>query len=288
MNWMFTPPNLFGMRRNCNRTCNQNTAFPSSNCVSETNPSVSIPSPHTNTAGPQGPRGEPGPPGCPGEPGPPGCPGEQGPPGCPGEPGPPGCPGEQGPQGPRGEPGPPGCPGEPGEPGPQGVTGPQGLQGATGPQGPRGEPGARGPAGPPGYPQNCIFASFLGEGIILPENAPLPLETAIPDITRNISPYDGCSVLLTPGCYAIYYYISTIVKKNDFIRLTPVLNDCAQTIYTGYAEAAKRKETLTISRYFIIELSTASTLYFAWDSSADTSEINMSLSIEKLGRQFSE
>ena len=233
----------------------------------------------------QGPKGEPGPPGCPGErgePGPPGCPGERG------EPGPPGCPGERGetgPQGPRGEPGPPGCPGERGETGPQGVTGPQGSQGATGPQGPRGEPGARGPAGPPGYPQNSIFASFLGQELILPENANLPLKIDISDITQNISLCNDYSILLTPGCYAVYYYISTVMKRHGFIKLTPIFNDCVQTVYTVYAEAEKRKEMLVISRYFIIEIPSTSTLFFAWDSSASTSKINMNLSIEKLGRQ---
>lgn len=84
--------------------------------------------------------------------------------------------GEPGPQGPRGEAGPPGCPGERGETGPQGVTGPQGPQGEPGPQGPRGETGARGPAGPSGYPQNSMFASFLGTGLILSGNARLPLK----------------------------------------------------------------------------------------------------------------
>lgn len=321
-NWMFNPPNLFGMgrnfNRNYNRNYNRNTTQSSSNCVSKTNMAVSDPSCHTNTKesgeydsscgceselmrasqesnlsgcsvkcgepGPQGPRGEPGPPGCPGERGevgPQGPRGEQGPPGCPGEHG---EPGEPGPQGPRGEPGPPGCPGERGETGPQGVTGPQGPQGATGPQGPRGEPGIRGPAGPPGYPQNSIFASFLGQELILPENASLPLKVDIPDITKNISLCDDYSVLLTPGCYAICYYISTEMKRHGFIKLTPIFNDCVHTTYAAYAETTKRKEMLVISRYFIIEISSPSTLFFEWDSSAGASKINMNLSIEKLNR----
>ncbi len=192
---------------------------------------------------------------------------------------------EPGPQGQRGEPGPPGCPGERGEPGPQGVTGPQGPQGATGPQGPRGEQGARGPAGPPGYPQSSIFASFLGQEIILPECASLPLKTAIPDITRNITLCKDYSLRLTPGWYAVYYYISTKVKRHDFIKLTPICNNCVQTAYAAYAEAAKRNETLVISRYFIIEAPNESTLFFVWDSSAGASVINMNLSVEKLNRQ---
>ncbi len=186
-NWMFNPPNLFGMGRNYNRNCSRNTVPNSSNYKSEENTAVSDPSQHTNAAeaeendsscgcepelveaektfvspdccchcaerGPQGPKGEPGPPGCPGErgePGPPGCPGERG------EPGPPGCPGE------RGEPGPPGCPGERGEPGPQGPRGEPGPpgypgergepgpQGVTGPQGPQGATGPQGPRGEEG------------------------------------------------------------------------------------------------------------------------------------------
>ncbi|MDE5698486.1 MAG: collagen-like protein [Lachnospiraceae bacterium] len=256
--------------------------------------------------GPMGPRGEPGPPGCPGErgePGPPGCPGERGesgpmgfrgepgPFGCPGErgePGPPGCPGERGepgPMGPRGEPGPPGCPGDRGEQGPQGVTGPQGPQGATGPMGPRGEPGARGPAGPPGYPQNSVFASFLGYELVMPESARLPLKADIPDTTGNISPCNNCAVTLTPGCYAVSYYISAIIKKRGFIKLTPVFNDCEQAVYTVSAEAVRRRQELVMSRYFIIEVSGMSPLFFTWYSSAGISKISMNLCIQKLCRQ---
>lgn len=272
-NWMFNPQNLFGMRRNFNKNYNQNTVQPSFNNVSGTNKAVSNPSRYTNITKSGGynscccepelqePRGEAGSPGCPSEPG------------------------EIGPQGPRGEAGPPGCPGERGETGPQGVTGPQGPQGATGPQGPRGEPGVRGPEGPPGYPQNSIFASFLGQELILTENANLPLKIDIPDITQNISLYDDYSVWLTPGCYVICYYISTVMKMNGFIKLTPVFNDCMHTIYTAYAETAKRKKILVISRYFIIEIPNASRLFFAWDSSESSSKINMNLSIEKLSRQ---
>lgn len=310
---MFNPPNMFGMRRNFNRNYNQNTVPSSSNCVSEAGMAASDPAQHTNNAehdssccckpvpmkpaeeleisgcpgerrecGPQKPREECGPPGCSGERG------ETGPRGPRGEPGPPGCPGERGeigPQGPRGEPGPPGCPGERGEAGPQGVTGPQGPQGVAGPQGPRGERGARGPAGPPGYPQNSIFATFLGQGIILPENASLPLKTDIPDITQNISVCNDYSVMLTSGCYAISFYISTVMKGRGYIKLTPVFNDCAQTIYTAYAETEKRKEMLVISRYFIIKIPSTSVLFFVWRSSSGISKVNMNLSIEKLGRQ---
>lgn len=193
--------------------------------------------------------------------------------------------GPMGPQGPRGEPGPPGCPGERGETGPQGVTGPQGPQGATGPQGPRGEPGARGPAGPPGYPQNSIFASFLGRELILPESASLPLKIEIPDSTQNISLCDPYSVGLTPGYYAVSYYISAVMKRHGFIKITPVFNDCRQTAYASYAEAARRKEMVVLSRYFIIEIPAASALFFAWHSSEGASRINMNLSIEKLCRQ---
>lgn len=223
-----------------------------------------------------------------GEPGPPGCSGESDRIGLRGEPGPPGCPGERGepgPQGPRGEPGPPGCPGERGEPGPQGVTGPQGPQGATGPMGPQGEPGARGPAGPPGYPQNSVFASFLGYELVMPESARLPLKVDIPDTTGNISPCNNCAVMLTPGCYTVCYYISAIMKKRGFVKLTPVFNDCEQAVYTVSAEAVRRRETLVLTRYFIIEVSVLSPLFFTWYSSAGTSRINMNLCIQKLCRQ---
>ena len=156
-NWIFSPPNLFGMRTP-NRNFCQNAAQPSSNGIYQNN-TVSTDHPqHTSTA-----ESEEHASSCYCESGtmaagefaePFGVPFEWE---------------EPGPMGPRGEPGPPGCPGERGEIGPQGVTGPQGPQGATGPMGPRGEPGPRGPAGPPGYPQNSIFASFSGKDLIMPE-----------------------------------------------------------------------------------------------------------------------
>lgn len=211
-----------------------------------------------------------------------------GPAGPAGEPGPPGAPGERGepgPMGPRGEPGPPGCPGERGEPGPQGVTGPQGPQGSTGPMGPRGEPGPRGPVGPPGYPQNSVFASFSGQGLIMPENASLPLKIDIPDPTQNISLHDKYSVVLTPGYYIVCYYISTVMKKHGFIKLTPIFNNCEQTAYATFAKTARRKEMLVLSRYFIMEISNSSTLFFVWHASTGACKINMNLIIEKLCRQ---
>lgn len=260
-NGKFNPPNLFGMGRSPNRNYNENTAHVSSNFIVNANTGISEHSQQVSTAE----SGEYVYPCC-----------------CESEPI--GVRGEPGPMGPRGEPGPPGCSGERGETGPQGVTGPQGPQGATGPMGPRGEPGERGPAGPPGYPQNSVFASFLGQELILPERASLPLKIHIPDTTQNISLNNNNSVMLTPGYYAIYYYIFTVMKKHGFIKLIPIVNDCKQTVYTTYAASEKRREMLAISRYFIIEISNVSTLFFVWYSSAGTSKINMNLSIEKLYR----
>ena len=119
----------------------------------------------------------------------------------------------------------------------------------------------------------------------MPERARLPLENDIPDITGNISSCDDDSVLLAPGYYAVYYYISAVMKKHGFMRLTPNFNDREQTGYAVYAEAAKRTETLVISRYFIIEIPSESKLFFMWDSSACDSGVNMNLCIEKLCRQ---
>ena len=307
--------------RNCDRNCNKNTGRPVTCNAPEPNMVQPAHSRYSDCAGAEecdfscghkhgsgGQTKTPDLPGCPGEcadscmPGCPEecadlcvpfCPGECREPGARGprgEPGLPGCPGERGergetgPQGPRGEPGPPGCPGERGEIGPQGVTGPQGPQGATGPQGPRGDPGARGPAGPPGYPQNSIFASFLGQEVILPEKTSLPLKTDIPDVTRNITLCNEYSVSLTPGCYAVCYYISTVMKRHGFIKLAPIFNDSVQTVYAAYAEASKRKEMLVLSRYFIVRIPDASTLFFSWTSSC-VSKINMNMSIVKLYRE---
>lgn len=193
--------------------------------------------------------------------------------------------GEPGPMGPRGEQGPPGCPGERGETGPQGVTGPQGPQGVTGPMGPRGETGERGPAGPPGYPQNSIFASFSGQKLIVSQSAGLPLKMEIPDITQNISLREDGSIVLMPGYYAIDYYVTAVMKRRGFIRLTPIFNDSSQNLYSACAEALRRKESLVIARHFIAQIISDSPLLFAWSSSAGVSEINMNLSIEKLCRQ---
>lgn len=242
LNWMFNPPPFFGMGMP-NRGGGQN-AEPESG----------------------------------GEPGLPERPGERDETGSPGRPG---ERGETGPQGPRGEPGPPGCPGERGETGPQGVTGPQGPQGERGPMGPRGETGERGPMGPAGYPQNSIFATFSGEGLSMPEHASLPLKIQVPDITQNISMVTDTSISLTPGYYAVSYYISTMMKRQGFIALTPMLDSCRQAAYAAYAEAGNRREMLTLSRYFIMEVKTASTLSFLWTSSTDDSRIDVNLCIEK-------
>ena len=36
------------------------------------------------------------------------------------------------------------------------------------------------------------------------------------------------------------------------MKLTPVLNDCIQTIYGAYAEAEKRKEEILVHPHFIL------------------------------------
>lgn len=256
MNWMLPPPNLFGIRVP-GRNGNPFTGQPSPELIREEVIGVSEGSQPIDRAEPEHMTESP----C-------AC--------C--------LCGEPGPMGPRGEPGPPGCQGERGETGPQGVTGPQGPQGVAGPMGPRGDPGERGPAGPPGYPQNYIFASFTGRNLAMQDVACLPLKIEIPDITQNISLSNDVSIRLTSGYYAISYYISTMIKKHGFIELTPLLNDCLQIVYTAYAEAVKWREMLTISRYFIMEVPTDSTLVFSWRSSAETSLISMNLNVEKFCR----
>lgn len=269
-NWIFNPPNLFGMRRNLNGNYYQNLSPQLRNVETEAEDAVSDDFQNAGTVRPEGDGVS--------------CACGSGFTDQQEESGFSCCQGEPGPMGPRGEQGPPGCPGERGEPGPQGVTGPQGPQGATGPMGPRGEQGPRGPAGPPGYPQNSVFASFINQELILPESANLPLKTDIPDITGNITLCNSYSIMLSPGCYAVYYSVSTMMKKRGFIKLTPVFNDCVQNAYAGFAKSAARRENLEVSRYFIIEILSDSTLFFVWDSSASASMVNMNLSIEKLYR----
>lgn len=252
--WMFVPPNPFNMGRGTGRNNTQNISQSSSDFSVGANTAVPE---HSDVSR----HNEPNPPGC-----------------C-------GCYAEPGPMGPRGEPGPPGCPGERGEPGPQGVTGPQGPQGATGPMGPRGEQGARGPAGPPGYPQNRIFATFSCWDLVISENVRLLLKTDIPDNSGSISLCGDSSVTLIPGYYAVYCHVSATLKKHRFIKLTPNFNGSEQTGYTIYAETAKRTEAIQMSRYFIVEISEESPLYFTWDSSAWDSRLSVNLCIEKLCRQ---
>lgn len=283
MNWLFNPPNLFGLgayNRNCNRNMEQyfggniyGTDTEASSdpgyadaAVDEYNDSDSC----YCKAGMAEPGEMPSQPAC--------CPEGR-------EPELNELRGEPGPMGPRGEPGPPGCQGERGETGPQGVTGPQGMQGATGPMGPRGETGPRGPEGPAGYPQNSIFATFSGQETILPESANLLLKTEIPDITQNISLCDNHSVSLTPGYYAVSYCVSAVTKRHGFISITPIFNNCEQPLYGARAEASKREETLTLSRYFIVGIPEESLLFFAWQGLSLTSGIGMNLSVEKLCRQ---
>lgn len=257
MNWMLPPPNLFGMRAP-NRIGSQFADRPSAANMCGEHMDLSGRSQQTGVAGEEDMSER-----------------LYDPCTC----------GQPGPMGPRGEPGPPGCPGERGEAGPQGVTGPQGPQGATGPMGPRGDPGERGPAGPSGYPQNYIFASYTAMDLVMQDADCLPLKTKIPDITQNISLSNDVSIRLTSGCYAVSYYISTMMKRHGFIELTPVLNDCWQNLYTAYAQTTRRREMLTLARYFIMEVPTDSTLFFAWRSSAETSLTSMNVILEKFCRQ---
>lgn len=118
----------------------------------------------------------------------------------------------------------------------------------------------------------------------MPESGSLPLRVEIGDTTGNISLCSSCSAALTSGYYMISYYVSTVMKKRGYIKLTPVFNDCRQPVYGSYAEAV-RKQRLEISRQFVIEIPEATRLFFAWNSSAGASRINMNLSIIKLCRQ---
>ncbi len=154
-----------------------------------------------------------------------------------------------------------------------------------GPMGPRGEPGVRGPAGLPGYPQNSVFASFLNTEIFIQENFRIPLKVDIPDPSGNISLLGYHSIVLKPGYYTVYYYISTTMKAPGIIKLIPVFNDCKQSAYAEYATIKKRNEPVKLSRYFIAGIHNSSSLFFTWHSSASTSRTNMNIIIQKLNRQ---
>ena len=192
--------------------------------------------------------------------------------------------GEPGPMGPRGKPGPQGPQGEPGPMGPQGVTGPQGPQGATGPQGPQGERGSQGPQGPPGYSQNSIFASFADQISALPKKANLPLKISVPDITKNISTDDQCSIFLKPGYYGIYYYVSAKLKSKGYAKVTPMFHDGMSPCYTGYSMTKGHNKPICISRYFIVEIFDTSPLFFVWHCTENTSYVNINIIIQKFFR----
>lgn len=221
------------------------------------------PSPQTGIQGPPGPRGDRG------------LQGPQGNPGLPGEIGPMGCRGEQGPRG---------YPGECGPPGPQGVTGPQGAQGVTGPMGPMGDPGCRGPMGPPGPSQDSIFATFANQICKSPKKNILPLEPEIPDITGNIISKNDCFIMLSPGYYAVYFYVSLKTKLPDSIRVIPFYNGSIQTDRAGFAVTKNINETAVIARHFIAEISNVSPLCFKLFSKGHAHHINISITLQKLNR----
>lgn len=191
---------------------------------------------------------------------------------------------EPGAMGPRGKPGPQGCPGECGPMGPQGVTGPQGPQGVTGPQGPQGERGLRGPQGPPGYTPNSIFAEFASQISSVPKKTNLPLKITIPDVTENISLCNNCFLSLKPGYYTIYYYASVKLKAQGYVKIIPTYNGCMHPCYMGYDIAKRHNEIICISRYFIVEILETSPLIFEWQSTEDTSHVNVNVVIQKLYR----
>lgn len=196
-------------------------------------------------------------------------------------PAPSGTPGEPGPMGPRGEKGSPGCRGDRGDIGPQGVTGPQGPAGVTGPQGPPGDAGCRGPMG---YLQNEVFAAFGGQDITLPEKSYLPLNTVIPDITGHITNHTDCSVILKPGYYNVYYYVSAKIPLPGIIKIIPSFSGCKQSSYRGYAITRDNNELAVISRSFIAEITSPTPLQFAWYSTESAFHLNMNVTIQRLNR----
>lgn len=106
----------------------------------------------------------------------------------------------------------------------------------------------------------------------------------IPDITENISPRGNYSVVLKPGYYAIYYYISAKMKGPGFADITPVFNDCIQSCYMECAVSKKRNKTIRFSRYFIVEITDSSPLFFLWHCTETASHINTNVTMQKLCR----
>ena len=106
--------------------------------------------------------------------------------------------------------------------------------------------------------------------------------SGLSDVSLTLADY---CIVLTLGYYAVSCYICTVLEKRGFVKVTPIYNGCRQTNYTTYAETARRKEMLVISRHFMIEVPVGSTFAFEWYCSAGASKIDMNLNIEKLMRE---
>lgn len=194
--------------------------------------------------------------------------------------------GDPGPRGVRGPQGPPGPQGERGYEGPQGATGPQGEQGVTGPQGPPGDPGCRGPMGPAGLPGSSYkasFASFARTDVEVTEEMELPFAAAVSDTTGYILPDTESSVILQPGCYLVYYYMSVKMKKPGSVQIIPAFNGIRQPFYMGSANAFHRRETLVITRSFLFEVMEISSLCFVCLCS-QAAVLDINFNVEKMSR----
>lgn len=221
---------------------------------------------------------------------PPPCPppgGVTGPTGPQGATGPRGEPGPTGPTGSSGERGPTGPAGMTGSTGPTGPTGPQGIPGPDGPTGPTGAAGAVGPTGSqgPSGPGEDVFASFFSDVRTLPNGSPIPLYPLLTDPTGAIaSPADFQSVQLQAGCYLVTFDVSAVLAAPGYLQVTPALDGQPQVTLGVYFRTAVGDSSAAGSRTFAFCLPAEGVLSLTYNSSAASTSVTTTLTIQKLNR----
>lgn len=241
----------------------------------------------TGPTGPAGPTGPTGPAGSASVTGPTGPTGAAGPTGASGEIGPTGPTGPTGPAGSAsvtGPTGPTGPTGAPGPTGPAGTSGGTGPAGPTGPTGPTGPEGAAGPTGPSGEAPEDVFASFFNYQYPLVQGRQLEWFPDITDPTGNITQTDAARIALSPGYYLVSYSISAIFRQPNYMQITPFYNNMPHLEYGVYFAIEVGGGSACGSAFFIIPVSTPTTLSMTYSGSADASDGELNMTIVKLNR----
>lgn len=207
--------------------------------------------------------------------------------------------GEPGPAGERGEQGVQGIQGERGLMGPQGESGKQGMQGSMGPMGPQGESGSRGPegpigptgamgpkgaTGPAGGEKISIFATFCNKKVIQTGETALLLSNVILDDTSTITQVSETNILLSPGYYSIYFYISAEMEQGGNIEVIPVVGETSLKNHRVYGKTVEKEGFLSVSRNFVIEVALEKEIYFTCCCEGTPFNMDVNINFVKLCR----